>query len=79
MKIFIEKIIEDILAGMKDVKAPYVTIVNRRDAIKYAMENAQENDVIILAGKGHETYQIIKDKKIHFDDKEIVLSYLNMI
>ena len=39
----------------------------------------KEDDILLILGKGHETYQIIKDKKIHFDDKEIVLSYLNMI
>ena len=39
----------------------------------------EEDDILLILGKGHETYQIIKDKKIHFDDKEIVLSYLNMI
>lgn len=74
-----EKIIEDILAGMKDVKAPYVTIVNRRDAIKYAMENAKENDVIILAGKGHETYQILNTGTIDFDEHSIVREILNEI
>ncbi len=74
-----EKIIEDILDGMKDVKAEYTVVVSRRDAIKYAMENAKEGDVIILAGKGHETYQILNDGTIEFDERKIVKEILNEI
>lgn len=65
-------IIEDILEGIKNTAVPYEVVENRRDAIKYAMENAQENDVIILAGKGHETYQILNDGTIEFDERKIV-------
>ena len=74
-----DKIIEDILEGMKDVKAPYVTIPSRYDAIKYAMENAKEGDVIILAGKGHETYQILNTGTIEFDERKIVKEILSQI
>ena len=54
------KIIEDILPGIAKTHCPYKVIVDRREAIEYAIKNARENDLIILAGKGHETYQIIK-------------------
>lgn len=70
------KIINDILPGINETKCDYVIIENRKDAIKYALANAKKDDVIVIAGKGHETYQIIKDKKIQFDEKEIVLEFL---
>ncbi len=63
-------IIKDILAGMK--KDNHVSIENRYDAIKYAMSVAEEGDIIILAGKGHETYQEIKHVKHDFDEREII-------
>lgn len=66
------RIIEDILAGMKDTKTPYTVIENRRDAIRFAVHNAQKGDIIILAGKGHETYQIVSTTKNHFDEREVV-------
>ncbi len=65
-------IIDDILVGMKDTKTPYTVIENRREAIHYAVKNAQKGDIIVLAGKGHETYQIIMTAKNHFDEREIV-------
>ena len=65
-------IIEDILVGFKGKNTPYKVIENRVDAIKYAIKKAQKNDIIVLAGKGHETYQILKDKTIHLDEREIV-------
>ena len=55
-----------------DKNCPHVVIENRRDAIKYAVENARKDDVIVLAGKGHETYQIIGKEKFHFDEEEIL-------
>jgi UDP-N-acetylmuramoyl-L-alanyl-D-glutamate--2,6-diaminopimelate ligase len=70
------KIIDDILAGMKETKTPYIVIENRREAIGWALKNAQPNDIIILAGKGHETYQIIGKDKIHFDEREVVREFL---
>ena len=69
-------IINDILTGMKDTKTPYTVIENRRDAIEYAIKNAQSNDVILLAGKGHETYQILNTGTIHFDEREVIASVL---
>lgn len=63
-------IIEQILSGMK--KKNHVVIEDRREAIRYALEHAQKQDVIILAGKGHEDYQEICGKHYPFDEKEIV-------
>ena len=65
-------IVKDLEEGIKPTGAPYICIVDRREAIKYAVKNAQPGDVIILAGKGHETYQIFKDKTVHFDEREVV-------
>lgn len=71
-----DAIIRDILGGMDDAMAEYVVIENRRDAIEYAITHAKTDDVIVLAGKGHEDYQILKDKTIHFDEREIVQEIL---
>ncbi|NLI60684.1 MAG: UDP-N-acetylmuramoyl-L-alanyl-D-glutamate--2,6-diaminopimelate ligase [Clostridiales bacterium] len=70
------EIIRQIQAGVEKTPCPYKIIEDRRKAIEYALHNAQEGDVVILAGKGHETYQIIGDKTIHFDEKEIVSEIL---
>jgi UDP-N-acetylmuramoyl-L-alanyl-D-glutamate--2,6-diaminopimelate ligase len=51
-------------------------IENRREAIEHALKTVRKNDVIILAGKGHETYQLIKGRTFHFDEKEIVAEIL---
>jgi UDP-N-acetylmuramoyl-L-alanyl-D-glutamate--2,6-diaminopimelate ligase len=63
-------IINDIEVGINKTDANYIKIIDRYEAIKYAILNAKPNDVIVIAGKGHETYQIFKDKTIHFDDRE---------
>ncbi|MEE0946294.1 MAG: UDP-N-acetylmuramoyl-L-alanyl-D-glutamate--2,6-diaminopimelate ligase [Acutalibacteraceae bacterium] len=65
-------IIEDILVGMKDTSTPYAVIENRIEAINYAVDNAVKNDIIVLAGKGHETYQILANETIHLDEREIL-------
>ena len=65
-------IVKDLEEGMKSTGSPYICIVDRREAIHYAIKNARPGDVIILAGKGHETYQIFKDKTVHFDEREVV-------
>ena len=72
-----EKIIDDILVGMEGTKTPYKVVVNRKDAIRWAIENAQPKDIILLAGKGHETYQILPTGTIHFDEREVVQDCLN--
>ena len=72
-----EEIISQILAGMDKVNGNHITIENRRDAIKYALEHAQTDDVILLAGKGHEDYQEICGIKHEFDEKKIVEELLD--
>lgn len=65
-------IIEDILVGVKKGKTPYTVIPDRREAVKFAVENAEKDDIIILAGKGHENYQVLAEGKIHLDEREII-------
>lgn len=69
-------IIRDILEGMKGVKTPYTVVENRKEAIAYAIEHAKKDDIILLAGKGHETYQILPTGTIHFDEREAVAEIL---
>lgn len=70
------EIIKDILVGMDGTPTPYKVIENRIEAIKYAVATAQKDDIIVLAGKGHETYQILKDGTIHLDEREVVAEAL---
>lgn len=70
------RIIEDILPGVRKVNSSYTVVENRRNAIETALMEARAGDVVILAGKGHETYQILKDRIIHFDEREIVSEIL---
>ncbi|MEG6565497.1 UDP-N-acetylmuramoyl-L-alanyl-D-glutamate--2,6-diaminopimelate ligase [Thermoanaerobacterium saccharolyticum] len=70
-------IIREIEEGIKNTKCPYTIIEDRKEAIKYALSIAKDNDVVILAGKGHETYQVLKDKVIDFDERDIVREILN--
>ena len=72
-----EDIINDIVTGVKKGKGEYIKIIDRREAIKYCIDNAREGDVIIIAGKGHEDYQEIKGIKYHMDDRELVLEALS--
>ena len=69
-------ILRQILAGMQDTETPYEVIESRVSAIFRAMELAQKDDVIVLCGKGHETYQEIGHEKHHLDEREVVASYL---
>jgi UDP-N-acetylmuramoyl-L-alanyl-D-glutamate--2,6-diaminopimelate ligase len=71
-----DAIIKDILAGIDGEDTPYVVVTNRREAIKYAITHAKKDDVIVLAGKGHEDYQILPTGRIHFDEREIVAEIL---
>ncbi|MDR0914584.1 MAG: UDP-N-acetylmuramoyl-L-alanyl-D-glutamate--2,6-diaminopimelate ligase [Oscillospiraceae bacterium] len=66
------EIIADIETAVKEVGGKYVVVPKREDAIRYCIENAQPGDVIVLAGKGHETYHEIKGVKHHMDEREIV-------
>ncbi|MBR5281136.1 MAG: UDP-N-acetylmuramoyl-L-alanyl-D-glutamate--2,6-diaminopimelate ligase [Clostridia bacterium] len=74
-----ESIVRDLEAGIKPTGSPYICIVDRKEAIEYAIRNAQPGDVIILAGKGHETYQIFKDRTVEFDERVIVADILKKI
>lgn len=73
------KIIEQIEEGLKTTNCPYLVISDRRDAIHQAIEKAKPNDVVIIAGKGHENYQIIGSEKYHFDDREIAIEALESL
>lgn len=65
-------IIADIEVGIKKTDGKYVVVPNRKDAIRYCIRNAQEGDIIVLAGKGHEDYQEIKGVKYHMDERELI-------
>jgi UDP-N-acetylmuramoyl-L-alanyl-D-glutamate--2,6-diaminopimelate ligase len=65
-------IINDILTGVAKADGKYVTIPDRKEAIAYCMKNAQDGDIIVLAGKGHEDYQEIKGVKHHMDERELI-------
>lgn len=65
-------IIEDIKTGLHKTNGKYVVVPNRKDAIRYCIENAQDGDIIVLAGKGHEDYQEIKGVKYHMDERELI-------
>ena len=69
-------IIEDILKGAQTGDGEYVVVEDRRKAIRYAMDIAQKDDIIVLAGKGHETYQEINGVKHHLDEREEVAAHL---
>ena len=72
-----DAIIDQIVAGMDNCKARVVRITDRTEAIRYALKEARKDDVVLLCGKGHETYQVLADGKIHFDEREIVKGILN--
>ena len=72
-------IINDILVGLDGSPTPYKVIENRIEAIKYAVKIAQPDDIVVLAGKGHETYQILADGTIHLDEREVVAEALKEI
>jgi UDP-N-acetylmuramoyl-L-alanyl-D-glutamate--2,6-diaminopimelate ligase len=69
-------IVEDILGGMGQDKNKYDVVTDRREAIKIAISRAQKKDIVLIAGKGHETYQIINDEVLDFDDREVAAEFL---
>ncbi len=71
-----EDIIEDILVGLKKTDGKYITIIDRAEAIEYAMTHAKPGDVIMLIGKGHESYQEINGVKYDFDERKVVADVL---
>ncbi len=75
-----EAIIDDILAGLKDSKIPFDVVVDRTEAIYHSLKIARKGDIIVLAGKGHEDYQVLPgNEHIHFDEREIVSEGLKLI
>ncbi len=74
-----DSIITEIEEGIKRTGGEYIIISDRRLAIEFAIKNAKENDIILIAGKGHETYQVYKDKTIHFDDREVALEVIERL
>jgi len=74
-----KKIMIDVIEGLHEVDFSgerYKVIENREEAIHFAIENAKMNDVVLIAGKGHEQYQIIGREKFHFSDQEVARKYL---
>ena len=70
-----KKIISQIVSGIDKDKQNFVVIEDRTEAIHYALKNAQEQDVIILAGKGHETSQDLGFMEIYFDERKIIQDF----
>ena len=73
----INDIMNDIEIGLKKTSGDYIKIPDRKDAIKYAIDNAKEGDIILLLGKGHETYREINGVREHLDEREIIKDILN--
>ena len=71
-----QAIIDDIKTGINKTDGKYVEIINRKDAIKYAIENGEPGDIIICAGKGHETYQEINGVKYDMDERVLIKEIL---
>ena len=74
-----EAIINQIEKGIKKTKGKYLKIIDRKKAIEKALKLAQKGDLVIIAGKGHETYQIFKDKTFPFSDKKIVKNLISKL
>ncbi|WP_019678298.1 UDP-N-acetylmuramoyl-L-alanyl-D-glutamate--2,6-diaminopimelate ligase [Ruminococcus flavefaciens] len=75
-----EAIIDDILVGVKDKPVNYDVVTDRREAIFHALKIAEKGDIIVLAGKGHEDYQILAGMEhIHFDEREVVAEGLRLL
>lgn len=75
----VNDIINDILIGMHKTNGKYITIPDRKEAIKYSIENAKEGDIILLLGKGHEDYQEINGERHPFDERVIIKEILDEI
>lgn len=75
-----EAIISDILAGLENTDVPYDVVTDRKKAVFHGLQIAEKGDIIVLAGKGHEDYQILAGMKhIHFDEREIVAEGLKLL
>ncbi|MBQ7464838.1 MAG: UDP-N-acetylmuramoyl-L-alanyl-D-glutamate--2,6-diaminopimelate ligase, partial [Lachnospiraceae bacterium] len=67
-----QEIMDDIETGIKKTDGKYIMIIDRKEAIAYAISHAQDGDVIVLAGKGHEDYQEIRGNKYPMDERELI-------
>ena len=75
-----QAIIDDILSGLTDKEIPFDVVVDRTEAIYHSLKMAEKGDIIVLAGKGHEDYQVLSgNEHIHFDEREIVSEGLKLI
>ena len=75
-----DEIIKEILTGLENSTVPYDVVTDRREAIYHALKIAEKGDIIVLAGKGHEDYQILEgNRHIHFDEREVVADGLKML
>ena len=72
-------IISQIEEGIKKTKGEYKILQNRKKAIEFAIRRARKNDIVVIAGKGHETYQEINGVKNHFDDREVAAEILKKL
>lgn len=72
-------IINDALVGLGRFDTPYVAEPDRAKGIRLALEDARQGDVVLIAGKGHEPYQVLKDRTIHFDDREMAREVLKAL
>ena len=72
----VEDIIEDIKTGINKTDGKYIVIPDRREAIGYSIQNAEEGDMICIIGKGHEDYQEIEGVRYHFSDREVAEEFL---
>ncbi len=71
-----QDIMKDIVTGISKTDGTYIEIMDRKEAFRYAIMNAQSGDVIVLAGKGHEDYQEIRGVKHHMDERELIREVL---
>ena len=75
-----EEIIREILTGLENSDVSYDVMTDRREAIYHALKTAEKGDIIVLAGKGHEDYQILENNRhIHFDEREVVADGLKLL
>jgi UDP-N-acetylmuramoyl-L-alanyl-D-glutamate--2,6-diaminopimelate ligase len=71
------RILADAEVGLKSTGTPYLVVADRREAIHHAVAEAEPGDIVVIAGKGHEDYQIFADHTIHFDDREVAREALD--
>ncbi len=73
---YFDKVNEDVIRGLEESNTPYVTIENRKDAIEYAVEMAKKDDIVLLLGLGSDEELLMGDKKVAFNEEQIVIDYL---